>query len=129
VDIINLTSSRKSYTPHTSPLSAEEMDAIIEHLQRGGHPLTAAPTCGVSADRLQDEFVNNASFANRCTMVRAQALAKLEYSLYDIATTIDEDSSLSTNLKAISLILSSQLGELYGVNSKTVEEKIKKIVG
>ena len=105
------------------PLSDEEKDAVFEHLRKGGNPTTTAAVTGISTERLMEEFREDPFFNRKVQMVRAQALAEIEYKLMEIAK-----GDSNNSLKAIQLMLSTQMAELYSSSSEKLEKKIQKIV-
>lgn len=112
---------RDKYYP---PLAEDERKAILAHLKKGGHPVSAAAVTGISAERLMDFFNSDHAFAKECSIYRAKALAELEYALHEMATTGPPREAI----KAIELALGANIPEIYAINSGKAEEKIKKIV-
>jgi len=105
-------------------LTEEEMEEVLSHLKKGGSPFSAPQVTGISKERLMECFKGNVEFAKQCSKARAKALAKLEYSLYELA----EAGPPREAVKALELLLKANIPELYNVSNSKTEERIKKLV-
>lgn len=108
----------------SSYLSADEKDAVLNHLKKGGSPFSAPQVTGISKERLMECFRQDNDFAKACSQVRAKALARLEYAIYDLA----ESGPPREAVKALEMLLKANIPELYNVSNSKTEERIKKLV-
>lgn len=104
-------------------LTDDEREAVLEHLRRGGSPFTTHQVTGIPKEQLMYEFGKNVDFAKACSQARAKALAKLEYSIYDLAN----EGPPREAVKAIELLLKANIPEYYNTGSK-IEEQMKRLL-